>query len=185
MAPLTDSTIASSSVCLKRFEPLCCFLPCWLFRGAGEDLLGVAELPRCWPKKLTVLSAGVCACAAGEAGPEGALEDEATGGRLDIAKPNQGSTMMRCREARQDAVNAIWRLDSVSAICKRTRGSGWSRRNLGGCIWVPRGVGDCRGGVTVAVDDIVSLRSRAVCSPANCGATPTVQIRNCLVYIRL
>lgn len=96
---LTDSTIASSSVCRKRFDPLCCFLLCWLLRGVGEARLEapVPALPRCWPKKLTVLSAGwVCA---GEDGPDEAdtLDDDATGGGLeDIVQPNQGSTMGGC-----------------------------------------------------------------------------------------
>tara|TARA_R110002003_G_scaffold122_9_gene11085 strand:+ start:8303 stop:8683 length:381 start_codon:yes stop_codon:yes gene_type:complete len=80
---LTDSTIASSSVCLKRFEPLCCFLACWLLRGVGEERLDapVPTLPRCCPKKWTVLSEPGWFCA-GEAGPEdvGAFDDDATGG---------------------------------------------------------------------------------------------------------
>lgn len=57
----------------------------------------VPALPRCWPKKLTVLSVGwICA---GEEGPDEAdtLDDDATGGGLeDIVQPNQGSTMGRC-----------------------------------------------------------------------------------------
>jgi hypothetical protein len=89
--------MASSSVCLKRFEPLFCFLPCWLLRGVGEARLDAPVatlLPRCWPKKLTVLSAPGWICA-GEAGPEDAeaFDEDATGGGLeDIVLPNQGST---------------------------------------------------------------------------------------------
>jgi len=89
--------MASSSVALKRLEPLCCFLPCWLFRGVGEARLEapVPELPRCWPKKLTVLRVRGWFCE-GEVGPEDAeaFEEDATGGGLeDIVLPNQGSTM--------------------------------------------------------------------------------------------
>jgi hypothetical protein len=91
--------MASSSVCLKRFEPLFCFLPCWLLRGVGEARLdapdAAALLPRCWPKKLTVLSDAGCVCA-GDVGPEeaAALDEDATGGGLEvIVWPNQGSTM--------------------------------------------------------------------------------------------
>lgn len=77
--------MASSSVCLKRFEPLFCFLCGWLFRGEGDDRAGAAPLPRgC--EKLLVLIDGVWFWA-GEAGPEGAeaLEEDAmAGGLLDM-----------------------------------------------------------------------------------------------------
>jgi hypothetical protein len=78
-------------------EPLFCFFACWLFRGVGEARLedAVPELPRCWPKKLTVLRVMGWFCA-GEVGPEDAeaFEEDATGGGLeDIVLPNQGSTM--------------------------------------------------------------------------------------------
>jgi hypothetical protein len=91
--------MASSSVALKRFEPLFCFLAGWLLRGVGDARLEapVPELPRCWPKKLTVLRVAGWICA-GEAGPEDAeaFDEDATGGGLeDIVLPNQGSTMVR------------------------------------------------------------------------------------------
>jgi hypothetical protein len=81
-----DSTIASSSVCLKRFEPLCAFFCGWLFRGVGDARVGAAPLPRCCAKKLLVLMEGVWFCA-GEAGPEDAEaldEDAMTGGLPDM-----------------------------------------------------------------------------------------------------
>jgi hypothetical protein len=95
---LTDSTIASSSVARKRFEPLCCFFAGWLLRGVGDARLApVLELPRCWPKKLTV------------------FDDDATGGGLeDIVQPNQGSTMVR-----DDDDDAIKRALLVSSQAKR------------------------------------------------------------------
>lgn len=90
--------MASSSVCLKRFEPLCCFLLCWLFRGVGEDRVDAAvpRLPRCWPKKLAVVTEAGWFCA-GEAGPEEveAFEDDAIGGGLVDMAPSQGSTAAR------------------------------------------------------------------------------------------
>lgn len=84
--------MASSSVWRKRFELLCCFLPCWLLRGVGDARLErpAPRLLRCWLKKLTVLRAGAWFCA-GEAGPEEpvALDDDATGGGLvDMVQPN-------------------------------------------------------------------------------------------------
>lgn len=79
-----DSTMASSSVCLNRFEPLCCFFCCCVFRGVGDDRAG-APLPRGCAKKLLVLMDGVWFWA-GEAGPEGAeaLDEDTTGGLLDM-----------------------------------------------------------------------------------------------------
>jgi hypothetical protein len=81
----SDSTMASSSVCLKRFEPLFCFFCGWLFRGVGADRVGAAPLPRC-AKKLLVLVEGVWFWA-GETGPEDAEaldEDAMAGGLLDM-----------------------------------------------------------------------------------------------------
>jgi hypothetical protein len=78
--------MASSSVCLKRFEPLFCFLCGWLFRGVGEDRVDAAPLPRGCAKKLPVLEDGAWFWA-GEAGPEDteALDEDAmAGGLLDM-----------------------------------------------------------------------------------------------------
>ena len=52
-----DSAMASSSVCRKRLEPLCCFFCCWLLRGVGADR-AEGPLPRGWAKKLLVLMEG-------------------------------------------------------------------------------------------------------------------------------
>jgi hypothetical protein len=82
----SDSTMASSSVCRKRFEPLCCFFCCCVFRGVGDDRVGAGPLPRGCAKKLLVLIDGVWFCA-GEAGPEDAEaldEDAVAGGLLDM-----------------------------------------------------------------------------------------------------
>jgi hypothetical protein len=81
-----DSARASSSVCLKRFEPLFCFLCGWLFRGVGADRVGAAPLPRGGAKKLLLLTEGAWFWA-GEAGPELAEaldEDAMAGGLLDM-----------------------------------------------------------------------------------------------------
>lgn len=103
---LTDSSRASSSVCLKRLEPLCCFLLCWVPRGVDDRVEEPVAVPRCWPKKLVVLT-GPGWPWTGETGPEAAAaldEDDATGGGMadmDMA-PNQGSTpmtMMRVERA--------------------------------------------------------------------------------------
>lgn len=85
--------MASSSACLKRLEPLCCFLLCWLPRGVDDRVDPPGAVPRCCPKKLLVLSAPGWFCA-GEAGPEeeDALDDEAIGGGIADMAPNQGST---------------------------------------------------------------------------------------------
>jgi len=80
-----DSAMASSSVCLKRFDALCCFFCCCELRGVGDDRAG-APLPRGCVEKLLVLAEGVCVWA-GEAGPEGAEaldEAAAVGGLLDM-----------------------------------------------------------------------------------------------------
>jgi hypothetical protein len=143
---LTDSTMASSSVARKRFEPLCCFFAGWLLRGVGDARLApVLELPRCWPKKLTVLSVAGWVCA-GEAGPEDAeaFDDDATGGGLeDIVQPNQGSTMVR-----DDDDDAIKRALLVSSQWERERRAGSesegktkiARRLLDVECWVPQRV---------------------------------------------
>jgi hypothetical protein len=80
-----DSAMASSSVCLKRFDVLCGFLCCCAFRGVGEDRAGAPEL-RGWVKELLVLADSVCVWA-GEAGAEGAEALDgaaAVGGLLDM-----------------------------------------------------------------------------------------------------
>lgn len=115
--------MASSSGCRKRFEPLCCFLPCWLLRGVA-DRVPPAAVPRCWPKKLALADVG-WPCA-GEAGPEGAeaLDDGARGdGTVDMdMAPNQGSTTatmtMTMTKELSDARRARAQRSVQRAACK-------------------------------------------------------------------
>ena len=79
-----DSAMASSSVCRKRLEPLCCFFCCWLLRGVGAER-AEGPLPRGCAKKLLVLMEGAWFWA-GETGPEGAeaLDEDGAGGLPDM-----------------------------------------------------------------------------------------------------
>lgn len=45
---LTDSEIASSSACRKRFEVLFCLRACWPLRGVGEERVA-APAPKLLP----------------------------------------------------------------------------------------------------------------------------------------
>lgn len=158
--PLTDSTRASSSGWRKRLAPLCCFLLCWLLRGAGDDRVNdaVPEVPRGWPKKLVVETEAGWFCA-GEAGPEDALAlvDEAAGGGFeDMMRPTQGMRADDGTRAQADGMASERGKEDQTANGRGRRGRGrgmemgsicarlldyagvWvpQRDGLEGCVWV-------------------------------------------------
>lgn len=135
--------MASSSICLKRLEPLCCFLPCWLLRGVaeGRDAAAEAALGRCWKKWPVGTNAGWFW--AGEAGPEGAeaLEDDAMAGGFVDMVPSQGSTA-----ATVTMTTAEWARVSLQVGGWEREGGRWERRKGSGGVFVWRGAGSAGGG---------------------------------------